>query len=39
MAQHAEDRAARNKRTGLILGAVAVVFFIGVFVRMTFFGR
>ena len=33
------DQAARNKRTALILGAIALVFFIGVFVRMAFFGR
>ena len=39
MAHTPEDQAARNMRTGLILGGIALAFFVGVFVRMTFFGH
>jgi len=32
-------QAARNLRTGLILGAIALTFFIAMFVRILYIGR
>lgn len=35
---NADERRRQNLRTGLILGSVALVFFVGFMVRMMFFG-
>jgi len=35
----AQDLAARNKRTALILAGIALVFFIALYVRLGLLGR